>query len=142
MESSSVSNLGSSSAQTIAANDALRDVNLDDFLGLMLAELQNQDPLNPLENHQILQQISEIRSIEVTDRLTGTLDALLLGQNLSSASSMIGKQVEGLTEAGDEVSGEVERVTVTDGVAKLTIGDIEIPLKNVRSVVQLDDAGA
>src|SRR6476619_6266517 len=78
------------------ANDALRGLDMDQFLKLMIAELQNQDPLKPMENSEILQQISQIRDIGATDKMTSTLDAVLLEQNLSAASAMIGKQIHGL----------------------------------------------
>jgi flagellar basal-body rod modification protein FlgD len=124
-------------------NDALRDLDMDQFLKLMITELQNQDPLNPLENAEILAQISQIREIGATSRLTETLDAVLLGQNLTSATSMIGKTVEALSDDAKTVRGLVERITVTDGVPRLHIGDKAVRLKNVKEVLSgTDDATA
>jgi flagellar basal-body rod modification protein FlgD len=116
-------------------NDALRDLDMDQFLKLMITELQNQDPLNPLENAEILQQISQIREIGATGRLTETLESVLLGQNLTSATSMIGKTVKALSDDAKEVSGLVDRVTVTEGEPRLHIGDKAIRLKNVKEVL-------
>ncbi len=70
--------------------DRLNDVNIDDFLKLMIAELQNQDPLNPLDNDELVAQIGQIRSVGATEKLTDTLDSVLLGQNISSATNLIG----------------------------------------------------
>ena len=56
-----------------------------------IAELQSQDPLNPTDNNQMLAQIAEMRQISASDKMTDTLGSLLLGQNLSNASSLIGK---------------------------------------------------
>jgi flagellar basal-body rod modification protein FlgD len=116
-------------------NEALRDLDMDQFLQLMITELQNQDPLNPMENTEILQQISQIREIGATGRLTETLDAVLLGQNLTSATGMIGKTVKALSDDAKEVSGLVDRVSVTDGETRLHIGDKAIRLKNVKEVL-------
>jgi flagellar basal-body rod modification protein FlgD len=121
-------------------NDALRDLDMDEFLQLMITELQNQDPLNPLENAEILQQISQIREIGATGRLTETLESVLLGQNLTSATSMIGKTVKALSDDAKEVSGLVDRVSVTDGETRLHIGDKAIRLKNVKEVLSAVDA--
>jgi flagellar basal-body rod modification protein FlgD len=121
-------------------NDALRDLDMDQFLKLMITELQNQDPLNPLENAEILQQISQIREIGATGRLTETLESVLLGQNLTSATSMIGKTVKAMSDDAKEVSGLVDRVTVTDGEPRLHIGDKAIRLKNVKEVLSTVDA--
>jgi flagellar basal-body rod modification protein FlgD len=125
-------------------NEALRGLDLDQFLKLMITELQNQDPLNPLENSEILQQITQIREIEATGRLSDTLNAVLLGQNLNSASSMIGKHVRALAGQGgegEEVEGVVDRVSVADGKPLLHIADKSFPLDRVREIVG-DDAAA
>jgi flagellar basal-body rod modification protein FlgD len=123
-------------------NDALRDLEMDEFLQLMITELQNQDPLNPLENAEILQQISQIREIGATGRLTETLEAVLLGQNLTSASSMIGKTVEALSDDAKNVRGVVDKVTVTDGEPRLHIGDKAVRLKNVKEILAQADPPA
>jgi flagellar hook assembly protein FlgD len=127
-------------------NNALRDLDMDQFLKLMITELQNQDPLNPLENTEILQQVSQIREIGATSKLTETLDAVLLGQNLTSATSMIGKTIDALTDDAKEVRGVVDRVTVTDGEPRLHISDPSgdensIRLTNVKEVLQAGAVG-
>jgi flagellar basal-body rod modification protein FlgD len=114
--------------------DRLRDVDLDVFLKLLIAELQNQDPMNPMDNHQILQQVSQIREIESNSRLTDTLEAVLLGQNMTTASGLIGRMVEGLTDDGTRVSGRVDRVSVADGKPMLHIGQQSISLSNVGEI--------
>ena len=135
METNAISNQAPSAAGSADRNDALRSLDMDQFLKLMISELQNQDPLNPMENTEILQQISQIREIGATSRLTDTLDAVLLGQNLTSATSMIGKTVKALSDDAQTVRGVVDRVTVTDGDPRLHIGDQEIKLKNVKEVL-------
>ncbi|MCO6047352.1 hypothetical protein NG895_25910 [Aeoliella sp. ICT_H6.2] len=100
---------------------ALNDLDLDSFLDLMIAELQNQDPLNPLENDELLAQISQIREVGATDRLTETLDSVLLGQNISSATNLIGADVVALTADGERVTGNVRRVSIDGGQPKLDL---------------------
>jgi flagellar basal-body rod modification protein FlgD len=107
------------SSQTFGSANTLNDLDLDDFLDLMIAELQNQDPLNPLENDELVAQISQIREVGATDRLTETLDAVLLGQNISSATNLIGTQVEAMSDDLQRVNGLVERISVANGRPKL-----------------------
>ena len=57
----------------------LRNVDLDQFLQLLITEIQNQDPLDPMENSEILEQISQIREISATNNLSDTLASVLLG---------------------------------------------------------------
>lgn len=107
--------------QPFGAASALNELNLDSFLNLMIAELQNQDPLNPLENDQLLAQISQIREVGATDQLTQTLESVLLGQNISSATNLIGADVVALTAEGERVTGNVRRVSIDGGQPKLDL---------------------
>lgn len=119
----------------------LRDVDVSKFLDLLLAELQNQDPLDPMDNSEMLQQISQIREISATNQLSDTLGSVLLGQSVSTASSLIGKQISALTDDARNVEGVVDRVSMekddTDEskrVIRVFIGDNKIDLKNIREI--------
>ncbi len=112
----------------------LREATVDDFLRLLITELQNQDPLNPADNQDILHQVSQIRSIQSTTQLTQTLEAVLLGQNLASASSMIDKLVYGLTDEGQEVTGRVEGVIVEGGSPRVIVNQRALSLGNIRQI--------
>lgn len=104
-----------SNSQDIAS--AFANVDTDQFLQLMITELQNQDPLDPTDSSEFLQQITQIREIGASDKLTETLDRVLAGQNLAMASGLIGKEVVGVDSQLNEVRGVVERVAmVTDRV--------------------------
>lgn len=131
------------SSSKTRGND-LREVDVDQFLQLMIAELQNQDPLNPLDNSQLLQQISQIREIGATNQLTETLNSVLLGQNLATASSLIGREVEALTDDAQSIKGLVDRVSVDANdenqkrTFKVHIGEHDIQLNNIRSITSSD----
>ncbi|MCA9190554.1 MAG: flagellar hook capping protein [Planctomycetales bacterium] len=140
-----VGSSSSASASGIKGND-LSSVDLDQFLGLLITELQNQDPLNPMDNAQMLTQISQIREIGSTNKLTETLTTLSIGQELSMASNMIGKRVSALDTDSESVEGVVDRVSVqTDSedpsIRKVSvhIGDSIVDIKNIREIV--DSAG-
>jgi flagellar basal-body rod modification protein FlgD len=106
---------------TTSSADAINDIDLSTFLQLMITELQNQDPLNPLDNKDMLAQISQIREVGATDKLTETLESVLLGQNLASSTSLIGAEVEGLSNDNQRVNGIVERVSIADGQPTLHV---------------------
>ena len=120
-----------------------QDVSLDDFFQLLVTELQNQDPLNPMDNSEVMNQIGQIREISATNKLTDTLDAVLLGQNITTASSLIGKQISALSDAGAEVTGAVDRVTVdvdpdddSTQILRVHVGEHTINLTNIREIVE------
>lgn len=77
------------------------DMQSDDFFGLMIAQLQNQDPLKPTDNQTLLNQLSSIRQMEQSSTLTKTLTLLAAEQRFGSASSLIGRFVAGSVRDGD-----------------------------------------
>lgn len=111
----------SKSDQPFGAHNTLNDLDLDVFLKLMIKQMQSQDPLDPMDNDQMLNQISQLRSIGATDKLTSTLDSVLLGQNITSSTSLIGKDVKAISDDNQQVSGTVTRVTIEDGKPKLQL---------------------
>src|SRR6478735_1828303 len=83
----------------------LKDLDINQFLQLMVSELTHQDPLNPMDNTQLVQQIGELRSIAASDQLTTTLQSLQTQQSLTTAASLIGKQVTALDTGNNNISG-------------------------------------
>src|SRR4051812_42258082 len=90
----------------------LKDLDINQFLQLMVSELTHQDPLNPMDNTQLVQQLGELRSIAASDQLTTTLQSLQTQQSLTTASGLIGKTVKALGSDGLDVTGEVNSVSV------------------------------
>ena len=82
----------------------------EDFMRIMFTQLANQDPFAPSDSSALLEQMNSIRSIEANIDLMERLDTLVFENKLSSASNLIGKEVEGLSIEGDRVSGTVESV--------------------------------
>jgi len=137
----------SANGRTTSAGDRMNDLTMTDFIRMMTAELQNQDPTNPMSNTEMLSQIGQIRQITSNDRLTGGIDALTNGidtlntnQTMSLAAGMIGKTVKGsyVTEASDtkaaekvEVLGKVDKVSIDKGGVKLHIGTETIDATDV-----------
>ena len=68
----------------------------DRFLKLLVTQLQNQDPLNPMDNAQITSQMAQISTVSGIDKLNATLQSMAtsFGANQSlQAAGMIGRQV-------------------------------------------------
>jgi len=126
---------GSSASPSTSANsDRLNELTMSDFIKMMVAELENQDPMNPMSNTEMLQQVSQIRAITSNDRLTTSIESLTLGQALSTASSLIGKTVTGVNTLNEEITGKVDKVTLENGEAKLSIGYSVLNVGNITSI--------
>jgi len=127
---------------SVSANsDRLNELTMSDFIKMMVAELENQDPMNPMSNTEMLQQMSQMRAITSNDRLTSGIESLTLGQALSTASSLIGKMVTGVNTLNQSVTGKVEKVTIENGEAKLYVGSSIINVGNVTAIADTADKG-
>ena len=141
-----VTNTGSANSPTGEAAKKprdLKDLDINQFLQLMIAELTNQDPLNPMDNTQLVQQIGSIREISATDKLSSSLDLVQSGQSLSTASSLIGKTVKALTDDSENIEGVVERVSIKvdpndsdKRTYRVHVDGKDVDLRNVREVLQ------
>src|SRR6476659_1188659 len=106
-----ISTGGASTGSSKGVHD-LKDLDINQFLQLMVSELMSQDPLNQMDNTQLVQQIGELRSIAASDQLTTSLQSLQTQQSLTTAASLIGKQVSALDSKNNNVSGTISAVTV------------------------------
>jgi flagellar basal-body rod modification protein FlgD len=111
----------STSKSSPSSADAINDVDMGTFLKLMITELQQQDPLNPLDNKDMLAQIAQIRAVGASDKLTSTLNSVLLGQNIASATNLIGADISAISDDGQSIKGVVNRVSIDKGVPKVHV---------------------
>ena len=78
-----------------AAKPAEQDLQ-DRFLKLLVTQMKNQDPLNPLDNAQVTTQLAQISTVNGVERLNATIqaiaDSFTAGQSLQAAG-MIGREV-------------------------------------------------
>lgn len=92
-EIAAISATGSASAQRALATPTLGQ---QDFLRLLSAQLQNQDPLKPLDNAEFLSQMAQFSTVSGIDRMNATLDAMAGGQRgtgIAMAAELLGRQV-------------------------------------------------
>ena len=105
---SSVSSL--SSAGTTTATSTAKETE-DRFLTLLVAQMKNQDPLNPLDNAEVTSQMAQLSTVQGIEDMNATLDALAasMGVNqMAQAANLIGSAV---LVPGDSISpAELENV--------------------------------
>ncbi len=124
----------SSSSVTTATNDALGK---DAFLKLLIAELSNQDPLNPMEDREFISQMATFSSLEQMQNMNNTLTGMSEA-NKFNAVQYIGKAVAFTAGDGEEA---VQKVAVVnhvwfdpDGSTILDTTEGEVPLEKVEGV--------
>jgi flagellar basal-body rod modification protein FlgD len=110
------------------------------FLKLLVAQLQNQDPLNPQENHEFVAQLAQFSSLEQSIGINDRLDQLALqnqGLQNSQVVSLVGKQA---TVKGNIVTlngqGTIVPIsfTLNDAAKESTIVIRDAGGRNVRTI--------
>lgn len=105
------------------------------FLQLLVAQLQNQNPLNPMTGTQFMSQTAQMAETAMVDQLVTMEQQAVSAQQLGASTSLIGKQVTAQQSNGSVVSGTVSGVTVdsTSG-PMLEVGSALVPLSAVSQV--------
>jgi len=124
---------GQQAAQS-PGNNPMSNLSTNDFLNMLVAELQNQDPTQPVDNTQILNQVSQIDQIQSNQSLSTTLNGMLVGQNVTAGAVLLNQTIQGTDAKGNAVSGVVSQVTTSDNAVQLQVGSSTVPLANVTTI--------
>jgi flagellar basal-body rod modification protein FlgD len=94
----------------------------DTFLQLMVAQLQDQDPMNPTNTSSYLSELAQFTSLEQeTDTATST-QQLATSNQTTEALSLLGQQVNYIGTDGTAETGVVQSVDLSGSTPTLTIG--------------------
>jgi flagellar basal-body rod modification protein FlgD len=115
MTTAPVGNGASPGSQLKGKNAQLKT---EDFIKMMITQLQHQDPLEPAKNQELLAQMSQIGQLQSATSLQESLQGMVLQNQIGAASGLIGKTVQGLDAQDEPVTGLVNSVKVgSDGVS-------------------------
>lgn len=106
----------------------------DDFMKLLLTQLQHQDPMKPMDDQAFIAQVAQFNTLDQMTKLNTAVTAMLEGQKLAEASGMIGKVVTALDADGEKVTGTVTAVGIDKGVATLHLGAKKVTMDKVSQV--------
>ena len=112
--------------RTSAAGQSNTEAMQDRFLTLLISQMKNQDPLNPMDNAQMTSQLAQINTVSGIEKLNGTLEQLVSFYDegrAMQAASMVGKNVlvagnnmmlaEGKAFGAIDLADKADKVTVT-----------------------------
>ena len=129
MSTDAVSGLGSTyTTATSGVNFSSEEVTREDFLTLLIAQIQNQDPLNPMENQEFVAELATFSSLEQQTNQTELLKKILAAQDGTSTSqalSLIGQDVVAAVDTFNYRSGDTptflfQATSTGDAVVKIT----------------------
>ncbi|MDA9496968.1 flagellar hook assembly protein FlgD [Bradyrhizobium sp. CCBAU 11357] len=113
----------SSSSNATNSPTSSNSVDYNSFLQLLIAEMKNQDPTNPMDTSQYMSQFAQLSTVEQAMQTNSKLDALLSSQSLSQANGLIGKTVSFTDSTGATFSGKVVSVSINSDGSIATLQD-------------------
>ncbi|HNO75462.1 flagellar hook assembly protein FlgD [Nitrosomonas mobilis] len=142
---SSISPLLGSQGENLTAVRKNEDDPQERFLKLLVTQMQNQDPLNPMDNAEVTSQLAQISTVSGIDKLNATLEKLVANADARSsfeAAAMIGRgvlvpgtsmQVEkGAGIGGFELTEPADKVVVTvKDAAGIAVRDIDLAAQSL-----------
>lgn len=118
-----------------SATGALSGLGQDQFLQLLIAQLQNQDPLDPVSNQDFIAQLATLNTVSGIQSLNANFSEMLKLQQLTQGSDLIGKTIEyTLADGEPSKTGKVTSVLAQDGKFVLQVGSDQVSLAQINSV--------
>jgi flagellar basal-body rod modification protein FlgD len=110
-----------------------------DYMKLLVVQLQNQNPLEPLDNNEMASQLAQFSELSQLETMNSSFSRALEAAERTYASSLIGKEISFAAEneegTSDIVSGTVEQVINDfEGQVVLLSGEYVVSLEDVMSV--------
>lgn len=118
----------SGTGTTQNSSGAKAAVDYQTFLKLLVAEMKNQDPTNPMDSTQYVAQLATFSQVEQTVQVNSKLTSLLQSSAVSQADALLGHT---LTSADGKVQGLVASVKLTaDGTVAVLASGTEVKIEN------------
>ena len=126
----------SATSSTSSTSDGLgsNGVNADTFLQLLVAQMQYQNPDDPVDSTQFLSQTADFEEVQELGSLQTSLASVVSAQQAGAATSMLGQQVTGTDQVGNSVTGVVSGIQLTSTGPLLSVGNSTVPFSSVTSV--------
>lgn len=110
-----------------------------DYMKLLITELQNQNPLEPMDNSEMASQLAQFSQLQQLESMNSNFASVLATTERTYAGSLIGKEISFMTQTTDAAqeitSGIVQEVhNDVDGEILLSVGDFTIGLDDVLTV--------
>ena len=104
------------------------------FMKLLVTELQNQDPDNPVSNAEMTSQISSMAMVQGMNTLNTSFSEVLKLQRLLSSADLVGRQIE-YDDNGYVVRGQVQSVDTSSDDISLVVDGNTVPVSKVTRIL-------
>jgi len=123
----------SSSKSTTKSSSSSSDTN-DQFMSLLLAQMTNQNPLEPMNDTEMVNQMVSMNSLNELQKISKSITSLTQTNEFVSASALMDKSVTYLDSDSKTVTGTVTGVSLKNSEVYLTVDDKSVALSSISSV--------
>jgi len=119
----------------IAARKPVTEMGKDQFLQILVTQLRNQDPMQPMQDKDFIAQMAQFSSLEQTMNMASSLTALR--QSAGMAAGLIGMTVgwqETTNEGVTDHSGIVDSIVRRDGIQYAKVGIQEVKIDDLLTI--------
>jgi len=106
----------------------------EDFLKLLVAQMTNQDPLNPKSDLDSIAQMAQFSALEQNKAVQAELAALRNDQQVLNANALLGQTVGLQTDTGVVARGVVSAVQIEAGTPKIVVNGLPFELSRVTAI--------
>ena len=115
-----------------------QELGKDDFLRILITQLQHQDPTSPMEDREFIAQMAQFSALEQMTNMSTQFSGLAGILNHGGALNLLGKEVE--IELGDrKISGTVQEVSGRD-FPQVMVDGVYYDYSNVQKVIDKKEA--
>lgn len=93
-----------------------------DYMNLLITQLRNQNPLDPMSNADMASQLAQLSQLEQMENMSRTFQQVLQAVQRDQATGMIGKLVSFIPSGGENpVSGRIEGIEIVNDIVRLQV---------------------
>lgn len=122
------------SANNASANKVSNELDSEQFMQILLAQLTHQNPLEPMNNAEMTTQFSQLNSLQELRGIHTAMETVSTVNTSTYLASLIGKTVKASRADGKIVEGVVEGVMTETENPQILIGDEVVDLTNVLEI--------
>jgi len=106
----------------------------DDFLKLLIAQLQHQDPTSPMDSNAFMGQLAQFSQLEQTTNMAESVGQLMTATAVTQGVDLIGRNVTFARADGSVGSGIAQSIAIADGAVWIHVGSEIVSPSDVMSV--------
>ncbi len=130
-KASTPSSTGSNNSDS---NNLMGGIGKSDFLQLLVAQLRNQDPLQPMQDGEFIAQMAQLNTVEQLTTMNNNLTEFMNFNEMAQASSLIGKTIEAEPQGKSPIQGTVQQVVLEQGKPVLMVDGQKVAMSDIRQI--------